>query len=77
MAGKGAAKPQALYDEHPSVAMMRKCIAELKEKTGRSLEEWTALIKKEGPERPEEPARAAKVEAQFRDEQLGVACGAG
>jgi hypothetical protein len=50
MAGKGAAKTQALYDVHPTVAMMQKCIAELKEKTGRSLEEWTALIKKEGPE---------------------------
>ncbi|HXN53605.1 MAG TPA: hypothetical protein VN943_16860 [Candidatus Acidoferrum sp.] len=39
MASRGAAKTQALYDVHPSVVMMQKCIAELKEKTGRSLEE--------------------------------------
>jgi Domain of unknown function (DUF5655) len=50
MAGKGAVKTQALYDVHPSVAMVQKCIAELKETTGRSLEEWMALIKKEGPQ---------------------------
>ena len=43
-AGKGAAKTRALYDVHPSVAMVQKCIAELKEETGRSLEEWMALI---------------------------------
>jgi len=64
MAGKGAAKTQALYDEHPSVAMMRKCIAELKEKTGRSLEEWTALIKKEGPE--DEKGRRAWLKSKHK-----------
>jgi hypothetical protein len=50
MTGRGAAKTQALYDVHPGVAMVQKSIAGLKEKTGRSLEEWTALIKKKGPE---------------------------
>ena len=66
MAGKGAAKTQAqaLYNEHPSVAMMRKCIAELKEKTGRSLEEWTALIKKEGPE--DEKGRRAWLKSRHK-----------
>jgi hypothetical protein len=49
MAGKGAAKTQALYDVHPSVAMVQKSLAELKEKTGRSMEEWMALIKDDGP----------------------------
>jgi hypothetical protein len=49
MAGKAAAKTQTLYDPHPSVAMMQKCIAELKEETGRSLEEWMALIEKARP----------------------------
>jgi len=44
VAGKGAAKTRTLYDVHPSVAMVQKCIAELKEETGRSLEEWMALI---------------------------------
>jgi len=43
------AKTQALYDVHPGVTMMQKWVAELKSKTGRSLEEWLALVKKEGP----------------------------
>jgi hypothetical protein len=33
---------------HPGVAMVQKSMAELNEKTGRSLEEWIALVKKEG-----------------------------
>jgi Domain of unknown function (DUF5655)/Domain of unknown function (DUF4287) len=49
MARTGAAKAEKLYDVHPGVAMVRKWVAELKEKTGRSLEEWMALIRKEGP----------------------------
>jgi hypothetical protein len=44
-----AAKTQALYDVHPGVAMAQKWVAELKGKTGRSLDEWLALVKKEGP----------------------------
>lgn len=43
------AKTQALYDVHPGVAMVQKWVAELKVKTGRSLDEWLALVKKEGP----------------------------
>jgi hypothetical protein len=44
-----AVKTPALYDVHPGVAMVQKWVAELKSKTGRSLEEWLALVKKEGP----------------------------
>lgn len=40
---------KSIYSVHPGVAMTQKWIAELKQKTGRSLEEWLALIKKEGP----------------------------
>lgn len=43
------AKTQTLYDVHPGVAMVQKWVAELKSKTGRSLEQWLALVKKEGP----------------------------
>jgi hypothetical protein len=50
MAGKGAAKTRVVYDVHPSVGMVQKSLAELKEKTGRSLEGWVVLIKREGPE---------------------------
>lgn len=44
------AKDGSEYDVHPGVAMMQKWIAELKSKTGLSLEEWIALVKREGPE---------------------------
>jgi len=46
---KSAAKTASLYDVHPGIAMVQKWIADLKPKTGRSLEEWIALAKKEGP----------------------------
>jgi hypothetical protein len=43
------AKTESLYGVHPSVAMVQKWLAELKESTGRTMEEWLALVKKEGP----------------------------
>jgi hypothetical protein len=46
---KSSAQTSSLYDVHPGVAMVQKWIAELKPKTGRSLEEWIALAKKDGP----------------------------
>jgi len=44
-----AARSDSLYGVHPDVAMMEKWVAELKGKTGRSVEEWIALVKKEAP----------------------------
>jgi Domain of unknown function (DUF5655)/Domain of unknown function (DUF4287) len=49
MAKTGAAKRESLYGVHPGVASVQKWVAELKEKTGRSLDDWIALVKKEGP----------------------------
>jgi hypothetical protein len=43
------AKSKTIYGVHPSVAMVQKWLAELKEETGRSMEEWLALVKSEGP----------------------------
>ena len=40
---------KSIYGVHPGVLMTQKWIAELKQKTGRTLEEWLRLIKKEGP----------------------------
>lgn len=42
-------KKKSVYSVHPGVLMVQKWIAELKQKTGRTLEEWLKLIKKEGP----------------------------
>jgi uncharacterized protein DUF5655/uncharacterized protein DUF4287 len=48
---KAATQPtkKSIYGVHPGVAMTQKWIAELKSKTGRSLDEWLSLIKKNGP----------------------------
>src|SRR5260370_1648094 len=45
----GLAKSKSLYGVRAGVAMVEKSMAELKETTGRSLEEWIAIVQKEGP----------------------------
>ena len=40
---------KSIYSVHPGVLMTQKWIGELKQKTGRTLEEWMAHIKKAGP----------------------------
>lgn len=48
--GKGTAvQAESIYSVSPGVAMVQKWEAELKGKTGRTLDEWIALVKKEGP----------------------------
>jgi hypothetical protein len=49
MAKAKTARDASLYDVHPGVAMVQTWVAELKDKTGRTLEEWITLVKKEGP----------------------------
>jgi len=44
-----AAKSKSLYSVHPGVAMVQKWIETLPGKTGRSLDEWMAFIRKNGP----------------------------
>jgi len=44
-----ASKKKSIYSVHPGIAMTQKWVAELKQKTGRSLEEWLSFIKKFGP----------------------------
>jgi Domain of unknown function (DUF5655)/Domain of unknown function (DUF4287) len=46
---KQTVKRKSIYSVHPGVLMTQKWVAELKQKTGRSLEEWLRLVKKEGP----------------------------
>jgi uncharacterized protein DUF5655/uncharacterized protein DUF4287 len=49
MAKAAGTQKQSVYDVSPGVAMVQKWVAGLKDKTGRSLEEWIAFVKKEGP----------------------------
>jgi hypothetical protein len=64
MAKASLAKSESLYGVHPSVAMVQKSMAELKEKTGRALEEWIALVKKDGPK--DEKARREWLKAKHK-----------
>jgi hypothetical protein len=58
--GKSA---KSLYSVHPGVAMVQKWIADLPAKTGRTLEEWVVLIRKDGP--PEQKDRRAWLKEQY------------
>ncbi len=42
-------KKKSIYSVHPGVAMTVKWIGELKQKSGRSLDEWMAYLKRNGP----------------------------
>ena len=46
---KPLTQKRSIYGVHPGVLITQKWIAELKQKTGRTLDEWLRLIKKEGP----------------------------
>lgn len=40
---------KSIYSVHPGVAMVQKWVAELPQKTGRSLEQWIELVNEAGP----------------------------
>jgi hypothetical protein len=47
-------EPNSLYSAHPGVKMTQKWVSTLKERTGRSLDEWLALLKESGPKAEKE-----------------------
>lgn len=49
MAVQRTSRGKSLYSVHPGVAMMQDWVATLREKTGRSLDEWIRIVKREGP----------------------------
>lgn len=62
---KAAAQIESLYGVSPSVFTFQKWAAGLKEKTGRSFEEWVALVKKEGPKDEKSRAEWLKKKHEF------------
>ena len=62
-----ATKTLGPYAVHPSVAMVRKWLEELPEKTGRTLEEWIALTKDSGP-----PTEKERREWLKKEHKLGT-----
>jgi uncharacterized protein DUF5655/uncharacterized protein DUF4287 len=59
---KSATRKRSIYGVHPGVVMVQKWVAELKEKTGRSLDEWLKHIKKAGPKTEKERREWLKTE---------------
>jgi len=58
-----APKKKSIYGIHPGVLMTQKWVGELKQKTGRTLEEWLAHIKKAGPK--DEKARREWLKKEY------------
>ena len=56
------AKTKCLYSVHPGVLMTQKWVGELKQKTGRTLDEWLAFVKKSGPKTEKERREWLKTE---------------
>lgn len=55
-------KTRSIYSPHPSLGLVQKWIADLKEKTGRSLDEWMRYLKKNGPKDNKERREWLKTE---------------
>lgn len=55
-------KTKSIYSPHPSLALVQKWIADLKDKTGRSLDEWMHYLKKNGPKDNKERREWLKTE---------------
>ena len=64
MGRSGAARAKGLYGVHPGVAMVQKWVAELKGKTGMSVEDWVTLIKKDGPK--DEKSRREWLKSKYK-----------
>lgn len=70
MPGSAKRKPKATkskpitFGVHPGVAMVQKWVAELKTKTGRTLEEWCVHIQKAGPD--DVPARREWLKSKYK-----------
>jgi hypothetical protein len=62
---------KSIYGVHPGVVMTQKWIDTLKEKTGRSLEEWLKLVKKSGPPTEKERREWLKQEHKLGTNSAG------
>jgi hypothetical protein len=58
-------KLRSIYSVHPGVAMIQDWIAALPAKTGKSLDQWIALVKKSGPPNEKERREWLKAEHGF------------
>jgi hypothetical protein len=66
------AKAKITYQLHPGFAMMDAVIKNLKAKTGKSLDEWVALLKKQGPATAPEQKAWLKDKYKLGGSTIGV-----
>jgi len=64
MPKSSATQTKSLYDVHPGVVMVEKWIADIKPKTGRTLDEWISLARKDGPK--DDPSRRAWLKSKHK-----------
>lgn len=60
-----ASKKKSIYSVHPGVVMVQKWVQSLPDKTGRSLDEWIALVKKSGPKTEKDRREWLKTQHQL------------
>ncbi len=65
MAGTATLLKKSIYSPHPSFKMEEASIANLPKKTGKTLEQWLAIIKKSGPATEKERREWLKKEHGF------------
>jgi hypothetical protein len=58
-------RKNTIYSLHPSFAMEESSLATLKERTGKTLEQWIKIVKKEGPPTEKERREWLKREHEF------------
>lgn len=58
-------KESSIYSVHPGVKMIQAWVSALPQKTGKTLEEWVAILKKEGPQNLKERQAWLKENYQF------------
>ncbi len=56
--------PPSPYSVHPSIRYAQAVVAGMKDKTGRSIDEWIALVRKSGPK--DDAARVAWLKAEHK-----------
>jgi hypothetical protein len=66
------AKPR--FAVHPGIAMEHKVVANMKQKTGRSLEEWIALVQGKGPTAEKDRALWLKITPRLGDPLCAMDC---
>jgi hypothetical protein len=62
---------KSIYDNQPRQSMEEACVAKLPEKTGKTIEQWVAIVRKDGPASDKERREWLKKEYGFTTNYAG------